>query len=325
MSSEISDTHVTEHTPFLRSILKTPTYRPDDTSIEGPPARASSPLRANAGSTPRARVTDAHRQTAIHHAQQLELQKTHSLEILLRVETLLELPTTQPGASSSRPLDSDAALFLRLISAFQPSEYDALVAERNINSSCGYVLCARPPRRDSKGARLRIVGGGRRKDDFRVVEAKEMEKWCSVDCARSGLWVRLQLNEVPGWMRDGLEGEQVELLKEGAQNDAHKAVHNLADLTQEMRLGPDDRACELAVERGEMHLPGLAPVRTTLVEIEVHEKVFLAEPTPPSLDSGVDQRLGGIEGYKPKFAAGRSHDVSVDEDGTDWALETLSR
>jgi hypothetical protein len=85
--------------------------------------------------------------------------------------------------------------------SFQPSDYDSLIEERNINGKCGYVLCPRPPRSENTEAKLRIIRGkGRGEDAFRVVLRQTLEQWCPKSVRRED-FIRVQLSEEPAWMR----------------------------------------------------------------------------------------------------------------------------
>lgn len=305
----------------LRSILKNP-----------PTSKLANELAQESTSKEASSKSALHRQTALHHASQLQAQKDHSLFILSAVEQLLDLPGA-PKASPSHPSSEDKALFLRLVSSFQPSEYDALIEERNISGICGYVLCARAPSRDhNRGAKLRIVAGARKKEALKVVNAKELEKWCSDDCAKRDMWVRLQLDEEPGWMRPKGSGTSISLYPEGHDANHQKEDGDLADLAKRtggLRLHAGieeeerqclDRAATLAVERGEKATPPDAMQQQGLVDVQVREKTSTGRAEPPSMASTGSEESNAhriVEGFNSQFGA-NGNSGKNDDDHDDW-------
>ncbi|KAI9841352.1 MAG: hypothetical protein M1838_003605 [Thelocarpon superellum] len=128
-------------------------------------------------------------ETALYHARLIQEQKDAEVEIFNAIERLIELPSSSQ-ADPAHPSMADVALVLRDVSLFQPSDYDALIEERNINQSCGYLLCPRPRRMEDTPAKFRIVRGKARGEEFRVLRKAELERWCSRDCAMRALHLR---------------------------------------------------------------------------------------------------------------------------------------
>ena len=139
------------------------------------------------------------REIALYHAHIIQNQKGLELAILESVEVLLDFPTTNNPASC--PSDADVTEFKKNLVHFQPSDYDDLIEERNIVHKCGYPLCPLQNKLRPTKAKFRVLDKGRR-----IVETKQLERFCSDECARRGLWIRVQLNEEPSWLRVGEDG-----------------------------------------------------------------------------------------------------------------------
>src|SRR5947208_8839154 len=80
------------------------------------------------------------RQPAIYHAEIIQQRKALELAILRATETLIDLPSPAT-VDPSDPSRDDASAVRSLLVPFQPSDYDGLIQERNIEGKCGYVLC----------------------------------------------------------------------------------------------------------------------------------------------------------------------------------------
>ncbi|TKX26587.1 hypothetical protein C1H76_1119 [Elsinoe australis] len=127
--------------------------------------------------------------TALLHAEQIKAQKETQLQILESIEALSLLPSTNPA-----PVE-EVAQFRNEVALFQPSDYMALLEERNVNGFCGYTLCDRPPPKQVT-----------KKLDWLRTEGEK--RFCGKECARKALYVRAQLDETPAWeRRAGLEAE----------------------------------------------------------------------------------------------------------------------
>src|SRR4051794_2183759 len=179
--------NITTNAP--KSILKKPIY---------PAAKVSS-------------KEDRDREVALYHANLLQHRKDIELEILLSTETLIDYPLATAPFNASNPSAADALQFKILLRHFQPSDYDALILERNINDHCGYTLCPNPKATDGAAGKYRLIGKYGKAKDFKVVEKAEVEKWCSEACAKRALYVRVQLSESPAWERENY-GSDVDLL-----------------------------------------------------------------------------------------------------------------
>lgn len=297
-----------ETKPPIKGILKKPkTTQPQNTST----ATASSKARGKAPQPPK----QDPRQIAIQHARILQDRKDTEAQILENVITLLDFPHNGTATPAS-PDPSDAKRFLSLVRIFQPSDYDDLIVERNLDGDkCGYVLCGNKRRKYKGAGTYKMVNKGRR--DFDIVETKELEKWCGAACARRALWVKVQLNETAAWERVGLPDIGIELYPEESEEDGDggKADKGAAEPSGEegkseperlaaemsrLQLREDRKAAEdaknLALERGE-DAKGAAP--RGKVDVVVREKTVTTQAEAPALGDGPDD---SIEGYKVKFS-----------------------
>ncbi len=134
---------------------------------------------------------------ATHHARLLEEQKDIEATVLQSIESMLDLPSSS-DADPAQPSNDDASKFVDLIVPFQPGDYDCLIEERHAAGKCGYTLCPRRPR--SETSKFRIFQEHRRAE-VKIVSKQKLENWCSEDCARRALYVKLQLMEEPAWSR----------------------------------------------------------------------------------------------------------------------------
>ncbi|QSS62744.1 hypothetical protein I7I51_02483 [Histoplasma capsulatum] len=166
-----------------------------------------------------------HLAIALHHARQIQARKDTEAIILSRIEELLSFPSS-PIALASSPLPEDVKAFKEALIPFQPSDYDNLILERNIDGRCGYALCANEHRKEDPRARFRVLWGkkgsgpGGRGKEMKVVPKEQIEKWCSDECAERAMYIRVQLIQQPAWERTPAAlgqapTEQILLLEEG--------------------------------------------------------------------------------------------------------------
>ncbi|KAF2181410.1 hypothetical protein K469DRAFT_713842 [Zopfia rhizophila CBS 207.26] len=273
-------------------------------------------------------VNQRHLEVALHHANIIEQQKMVEREVLDSIITLLDFPTS-PNADPTRPSTEDASRFQNFMIPFQPSDYDSLIEERNIANKCGYALCPRQKAKAPSNAKHQFI---ETRHGVEIVDRKTLEVWCSEDCARRALYVKVQLNEEPAWLRRGGIGDTIDLLVENVE-EHHKALP--LRLKQETKTpapvkdedegdiaaawaARDDALADLALERGEK--PGrLSKVNKDLITAHIKERVQTAPPvapTPPSQTSG--QSHMAIEGYVPKANAPEGPEDEDGEDGKDW-------
>ena len=262
---------------------------------------------------------DRNRETAIYHAQILQQRKDVEALILASTEAMLDLPSS-PTADPARPRLQDVTLVKNFLWPFQPSDYDSLIEERNINKKCGYVLCPRLNRQEGTKARYRILHGNGR-DTLNFVERHALERWCSDDCGKRALYVKVQLCEEPAWTRvRSSSGDMLLLEDERNSQRKHEDDSTLMEKLRSLDLDLDEdevvaRMKALAIERGD----GKTPSRSFgLAEKDVQEKknangkAFAPEPVSKEYDSAGDSE--SIEGYTPKFPRKKPQSGSDDDE-----------
>lgn len=318
----------------LKGILKKPTSTSTPATTTNP---ASPPTTFQASSLPPPpNPRDAHA-VALQHAHLLQTRKDTEAAILDNLLTLLDLPQHAHHPASS-PHPDDVAAFNHLLRPFQPSDYDDLITERNLaDNRCGYALCPRPRRRFKGAGTYKMINKGRR--DFDIVETRELEKWCSTECTRRALWVKVQLNETAAWERVGLPELRIELYPEkepeheGAvvvaegsaaggstpnskadKPGSEKLATGMApDLQpEEDRKAAQDRAT-LALERGQ----NARHVSMRPLDLVIREKKVVTEVAAPAF-GGEPAEGASIEGYKPRFGGNSRADAAADSEGEDW-------
>lgn len=326
----------TEAKKPLKGILKKPKTTTTPTAVS---TTTNSNINNNNKPDPRA--------VAIQHALLLEDRKIAEAAIFDAILALLDYPLhpSQPPASAPHP--SDAAGFASLVRSFQPSDYDDLIVERNLaGNRCGYALCPRARRRFPGAGTYKMVNKGRR--DFDIVETCELERWCSAECTRRALWVKVQLNETAAWERAGLPELRIELYPEkeaaAAAADKEKKEPEAASTERQkqqeatgsnvdperldagmikVQRGKDeDRkaakdTAALALERGDDARS--LPIRS--VDIVIREKTVTTQAEAPSL-GGDPIQDEVIEGYRATFKDGaeRLKTGNESDSDSDWGI-----
>ncbi|KAI5783907.1 Rtr1/RPAP2 family-domain-containing protein [Peziza echinospora] len=256
------------------------------------------------------------REIALYHANIIQTQKDFEFSILNSIELLLDFPTTANHAS--KPSESDIFEFKKNIQHFRPSDYDDLIEERNIISKCGYALCPEANRRQPTKARFRVLDKGKR-----IVETKQLERFCGEDCARRGLWIRVQLSEEAPWQRIGPSGEvgtecetDFTLLEERKESKNKKSalqgdVKKLADQLQTIGIsGTGIQQPPAKKDAKPVAASTLAPfpsTHTNFIElVKISERTpdnISQSPEPPSQPElhNLDARMAAlsVEGYTP--------------------------
>lgn len=292
-----------ETKPPLKGILKKPKTTPNPTQPSHTPAASARPAQPPPKQDPR--------QVALQHARILQDRKDTEAQILDNVITLLDFPLDRTRPASD-PSPSDSRAFASLVRIFQPGDYDDLAVERNLDGDkCGYALCGNKRRRYPGAGTYKMVNKGRR--DFDIVETRELEKWCSSECTRRALWVKVQLNETAAWERVGLPDIEIELYPEkkdgeekegkadkgsGAEKGKSEPERLAVEMSQ-LQLQEDRKAAEdamnLALERGD---DAKAAPRGK-VDVVVREKTVTTQAEAPALADGAEG--DSIEGYKARF------------------------
>lgn len=299
----------TQTTKPLKGILKKPKTGPSPTdSASITPAVKSDPR------DPRA--------IAIHHARLLQDRKDTEARIFDNILVLLDYPL-HASHSASSPHPDDISGFVSLVRIFQPSDYDDLIVERNLSDNrCGYALCPNQRRKLKGAGKFKLINQGKR--DFDIVETQELEKWCSTECTRRALYVKVQLNETAAWERVGLPEIGIDLYPEkdkrvdtptsAGDDEAPKTepepdqlAKEVANLQFEQDTKAATDATALALERGD----DVRNMPTRTVEIAIREKAVITAAQAPSLDANTTSS-DSIEGYKARFGTD-----TYDEDGDD--------
>ncbi|PYH99626.1 DUF408 domain protein [Aspergillus ellipticus CBS 707.79] len=319
-----------------RPILKTSLPSIHAASASMGPSKSATPRQAppnaqgsqqQTASLPNRPIADPrHVAIALHHAHQIQAQKDTETLILDRILELVTFPSA-PSADPASPSPEDARAFKHALVPFQPTDYDNLILERNIEGLCGYGLCPREHRKEDAKGTYRITWGakgsgpGGRGRDMNIIPKEKLEMWCSDECAERAMYIRVQLAEEPVWERraDEARGKQFLLLEEGraAQGQSNmrssatvkevvgqlgnlqmgeaQSSSDMADDIGRLSVRDDTRSRELALERGDSH-PALYTGR---VGIHVQENDNAHGPvTAPQMRPG-DEKGGSIEGYVP--------------------------
>ena len=265
------------------------------------------------------------RDTAIYHANLLQQRKDAEFLILSSTEELLDLPSS-PHADPANPSARDAQLVRELLKPFQQSDHNGLIAERNINRQCGYVLCPNPNKVEDSKAKFRILRDQTQgPNGLKFVEKEYLEKWCSDECGKRALYIQVQLSEEPAWTRGTGDSQEIILLEEGGNVDEGMKHSNGGTHTSSLDEAQEQmvqRLESLSIERGHKEVPDhlLKPAN-----ISVHEKPHsMGEPRPPSLTHN-DSINGAlmVEGYRPKQSIrGGNQNTTEDNDADDF-IETI--
>ncbi|KAH8172113.1 rtr1/RPAP2 family protein [Sarocladium implicatum] len=236
------------------------------------------------------------RETAVAHAKILQHRKDLEAQILASVILLSEYPRAEdPSYTASNPAPSDVTVFKQHVRLFQPSDYDDLIEERNVNELCGYTLCGNERRTAGRGGEWKISRG-------QIVKKKDLEMWCSPACAKRAMYVKVQLNETAAWERVGIPDIQIELLEEGITPalDEDKVAQKMQQLKldEERQAASDQAALEL--ERGQ---PAFASRKPVLDNIKLEEKEALPTDAADAVFEDPEDDHLAIEGYKSKMQA----------------------
>jgi hypothetical protein len=271
-------------------------------------------------------VNQRHLDVALHHANILEDRKAVERQVLDTIIDLLDFPAA-PDADPRCPSPTEARHFRDAVKPFQPSDYDSLIEERNIADRCGYALCPRPKRKAPSSARKQFIETSK---GVQIVDKKLLEVWCSDDCAKRALFVKVQLKEEPAWTRQGGHGDEIELMVDNTEE--HQMALPLRLKTTAVPAPPpateedediaaawaarDDALADLAIERGEK--PGrLSKANKELLQSKIQERVASAPPMPPSLPDTTSASHMAIEGHVPRRDQKNRRNADEDEDDDD--------
>lgn len=229
-------------------------------------------------------TTDRFRDTAIRHARILEDQKRVKTQVADLIIECFDLPSQQ-DSSPANPLPADAKVFTKALSLFQPTDFDELVSERNIDDRCGYALCPKPNQRTQHGGnKVWNRKGGK---DFKLVDRAELEKWCSEACKARGEFAKGQLSNEPAWVRDVTETRVVLLDDVRQANDLAAAIEDLS-IEESAKDDLEAKLKELSLERGDGGKKSIGDI--DLVERQP------AEAAEPPQQTAQDS----VEGHNPR-------------------------
>ena len=225
-------------------------------------------------------VDKRNRELALQHAYLIQHRKDVEAQVLTATESLLDYPTS-PSPSADTPSLADSGSAKQLLKPFQPSDYDSLIEERNIDGKCGYVLCPLPHLSENTKAKFRMIHGAQ---TLKVIETAKLQKWCSGDCAQRAMYIRVQLSEEPAWTRVEANSLDIELYGE-TELRANLLTPKTPDLEAGVTALTGDLE-NLAIERGQK--------RRTDATTDVTKLSNQTPPEPPRLsDESLDGYLGG--------------------------------
>ncbi|KAI4148049.1 MAG: hypothetical protein L6R39_002908 [Caloplaca ligustica] len=296
----------------------TPTKMPSATSPPKSILKPSPAVSKDAPTPPTLSREERNRQLALHHAYLLQSRKDIEARNLASTETLLDLPSS-PSALPSEPSATDIQVLKDALRSFQPSDFDALIEERNIDHKCGYIFCPKENRSQNASGEYHIVTG-RKMTEFKVVRSRELERWCSDECGKMGLYLRVQLSEEPAWTREWRAGGSLELYhekmkREASGNDLSRSVPPEIKVTGPEATAQDmqERMKDLAVERGDKSNINRASTKFA-IRVKENEQRGQSAPAPPSTE---DNHEGSIEGYVPKGKHDMNRATGQEEDVED--------
>lgn len=289
-----------------------------------------------------------HLAIALHHAHQIQARKDTEALILSRIVDLIESPSST-GADASTPSPEHAAAVKSALRPFQPSDYDDLIQERNIDGRCGYVLCPKEHRKEDPKAKFRILWGpkgsgpGGRGKEMRIVPKEKLEMWCSDECAERAMYIRVQLSETPAWERAERVNSDIKLLEEARQLKRERdetadtptdaVEQKMRDLAIEKHDAQDPNALsarlgrlgvaedtpeasnsrQLALERGDSTRDPTLEVGK--VDVNIQEKLpsSASRVSAPTADAHTSSG-GSIEGYNPRNRSNIEDMEDVEDD-----------
>lgn len=282
-------------------------------------------------------INDQQKSTALHYARNIQYPKRMQEKVPDLIINAIDLPSN-PNAISARPTASDAALFKKALTVFQPKDVDDMVLERNIYEKCGYALCPRPNLTQTPELRDRVFRSMKKERKFKVNTKEELEKWCSGECAERALFVRLQLGTEPAWVRTD-PVEDIMLLEESERHvSAHGLVSPIQDLALKERRPVDiatglrnlvlnqgkksviqDRMQALSTERGRNGSTGISD-EVTLTSIK--ERNTMSTPSAPQNFRGENDIVEGHKLKSVRFAHQFDSESNSENEDQDMEMDT---
>ncbi|KAF1809263.1 hypothetical protein P152DRAFT_377158, partial [Eremomyces bilateralis CBS 781.70] len=228
------------------------------------------------------------REIAVHHARLIQAQKDAEARILESIEELIEFPLSK-DADPANPAASDLQRIQTLLAAFQPSDFDDLLEERRCADLCAYVLCPRQPRRQLGDSEFDLVWGVA---DMKILPHRNTKLWCSPECAKRAIYIKVQLIEEPVAFRKSGATPPISILKETSGDDP--VVPDIRKPTADRNPDLSRALAQLALERGDK----ISSTRATdLMQSDIVEKPVSGAPAAPTQLAATG--YGSIEGYIP--------------------------
>ena len=203
---------------------------------------------------------------ATQQAQSMLERKQLQNKVLDTIIKAFDLPS-EASTDAANPTANDASAFRDYLFLLRPADLDEVVAERHIDSRCGYALC-RNPNRGQKTKKVWDDATGK------MVDKLGDGKWCSRECKERNNFVRSQLSTEPVWLRRGQSGV-VRLPSDGTEATLQPAAPDQSGAEKELV-----RQEALAGERG-------GATTKDLDNIPIFEKEVTAAPKPPSYTSQI--------------------------------------
>ncbi len=236
-------------------------------------------LKTSIPSATAERDRERYRAIALEHANTIQTRKDIELEILHSIEKIIDFPPLLPITSNV------IAQLKACLASFQPSDFDCLTEERNIESKCGYPLCPNKPHQAPNRRLLKLV------QDYEMQMGKDAGingDWCSEKCKMKSVYIRVQLSSTPAWERSG-QSAGIELLEEiEGREEREKARREVEKLESNMK--------QLAIERGESR-HARPETRTIQVELKGRAQENGRVPETPPYNSYSSVMHGAVEGH----------------------------
>ena len=89
----------------------------------------------------------------------------------------------------------DKATMIEAARYIQPTGYEDVIEERNIEDWCGYPMCSN--KRQTMNSKYKISLSERK-----VFDQTELSTFCSIDCLQRSKFYAAQLSDIPVWSRD---------------------------------------------------------------------------------------------------------------------------
>lgn len=255
-----------------------------------------------------------HLAVALHHAHRIQAQKDAEKLILDRILELVAFPSS-PDADPAEPSAADVTAFKAALLPFQPSDYDNLIQERNIEGRCGYALCPREHRKEDPRAKYRIIWGpkgsgqGGRGREMKVVPREKLEMWCSDECAERAMYVRVQLAEEPVWERRAEDGPvRIQLLEEARAQKAKAEKPNEASSSNKAAVDHSTSSADVVADSFE--------------KLSVNDQPAAAAPAPALSVQGSKELALERGDSNPAFREKGRVDVQIVEKDTTTSSST---